>query len=217
MKKYFEKIKSVEIFEGLTEDQIVEILDLSKCNIKDYSKDQIIHLEKENCQTIDIILEGQVSVKKIDEDGNTMIISSFKKDDAIGVNLIFSKKNYYPFNVIATSETSILHLSKGVILEHCKNNQAFMINMLRFISDRSLILTDKINTIALKTLRQKILDYLEWESVKQNSNIIRLSMTKKELAESLGIQRTSFSRELNKMRKEGLLDFDSKIIIIKGY
>jgi len=39
-------------------------------------------------------------------------------------------------------------------------------------------------------------------------------MSKKALAEKIGIQRSSLSRELNKMRKDGLIDFNSKYITI---
>ena len=39
-------------------------------------------------------------------------------------------------------------------------------------------------------------------------------MTKKELAERLGIQRTSLSRELNKMKKDGLVDYNTHSITI---
>lgn len=214
MKNYFDKINSIKLFEGLLEGQIAEILDLSKYSIKNYSKGQIIHLEKEGCHSIDFILEGRVSVQKIDKGGNAVIISSFNAGDAVGANLLFSKKNYYPFHVIAASQTTILHLGESIILALCKNNQAFMIHLLEFISDRSLRLTEKINAITLKTLRQKILDFLESERIRQNNHMIRLPITKKELAENLGIQRTSLSRELNKMRREGLIDFNSKEIII---
>lgn len=214
MKNFFDRIDSVKLLGGLSEEQITEMLDSAKCSIKDYSRGQIIHIEREECQAIDLILEGRVSVQKIDEDGNTMIISSFNTGEALGANLVFSKRNQYPFHIVAASQTTILHLGKRTILELCKNNQAFMINLLEFVSDRSLTLTDKINNIVLKTLRQKILDYLELESLRQSSDIIRLPVTKKELAESLGVQRTSLSRELNKMKKESLIDFNSKEIII---
>jgi Mn-dependent DtxR family transcriptional regulator len=40
-------------------------------------------------------------------------------------------------------------------------------------------------------------------------------MSKKEMAERFGIQRPSLSRELNKMRKDGLLEYDAKTITIK--
>jgi Mn-dependent DtxR family transcriptional regulator len=39
-------------------------------------------------------------------------------------------------------------------------------------------------------------------------------MTKKELAEKIGVQRPSLSRELNKMRKDGLITYDPTQITI---
>ena len=39
-------------------------------------------------------------------------------------------------------------------------------------------------------------------------------MTKKVLADKIGVQRTSLSRELSKMKNDGLIDFDSESITI---
>ena len=58
-----------------------------------------------------------------------------------------------------------------------------------------------------RTIRESIISYLDYERKKQNSNIIKLSMTKKALAERIGVQRTSLSRELAKMREDGLIEF----------
>lgn len=48
----------------------------------------------------------------------------------------------------------------------------------------------------------------------QKNMVIKLNISKKDLAERFGVQRTSLSRELNKMRKDGILDFDAKSISI---
>ena len=63
-----------------------------------------------------------------------------------------------------------------------------------------------------KTIRECILNYLAHESKLQNSNQIQLGITKKELADRIGVQRTSLSRELSKMRDEGIIDYDRNSI-----
>jgi CRP-like cAMP-binding protein len=45
---------------------------------------------------MDIILEGRVSVQKIDEDGNILKINVFSGGDILGANLLFSSRNSYP-------------------------------------------------------------------------------------------------------------------------
>jgi CRP/FNR family transcriptional regulator, dissimilatory nitrate respiration regulator len=64
-------------------------------------------------------------------------------------------------------------------------------------------------------LEECIVDFLSCEYYTQKSMIIKLGISKKELAERLGIQRTSLSRELNKMKREGMISYDSRTITIE--
>ena len=66
-----------------------------------------------------------------------------------------------------------------------------------------------------RTIRESVLRYLEQERKKQNTNRITLDMTKKALADRMGVQRTSLSRELSKMKKDGIVDFDADSITIQ--
>jgi CRP-like cAMP-binding protein len=164
---------------------------------------------------MDIILEGRVSVQKIDEDGNILKINVFSGGDILGANLLFSSRNSYPMTVVSESNTVILHIYKELILELSQTNLRFMIGLMTVISDRTLLLTDKIDAISLKTIRQRIIDFLRYEYYLQKSNILQLNISKKDLAERLGIQRTSLSRELNKMRRDGLLEYNARTITLK--
>mgnify|MGYP002411718665 FL=1 len=66
----------------------------------------------------------------------------------------------------------------------------------------------------MKTIRQCIVEYLIHEYYISNNKQIVLTMSKKDLAERFGIPRPSLSRELNRMRTDGLIDFDAKSITI---
>lgn len=164
---------------------------------------------------MDIILEGLVSVQKIDENGNILKIEEFSNGETIGANLLFSKRNFYPMTVVGESKTLVLHVYKTFVLELCRINFGFMTGLVEEISNRTLILTDKIDIISHKTIRQRIVDFLEYEYHIQKNDVIRLGISKKDLAERLGIQRTSLSRELQKMKKEDLLEYDSRTITLK--
>lgn len=165
---------------------------------------------------MDIILEGKVSVQKIDEEGNILKVAVFSGGDILGANLLFSSSNHYPMTIVSESKTVVLHAYKDLILELCQKNTAFMAGLLTVISNKALVLTEKIDAISFKTVRQRIADFLKYEYYVQKSTVIKLNTTKKDLAERLGIQRTSLSRELNKMRKDGLLEYDAKTITLKG-
>jgi Mn-dependent DtxR family transcriptional regulator len=81
------------------------------------------------------------------------------------------------------------------------------------VSDHALILGERIKRYTNKTIRQCLIDYLEHESILQNSRVIKLD-SKTVLAEKIGVQRTSLSGELAKMKKNGLVRYDNKTIEI---
>jgi len=60
----------------------------------------------------------------------------------------------------------------------------------------------------------KITQYLKQLYKDQDSKVLELPTSKKMLAEKLGVQRTSLSRELQKMANEGLIHFDRQSITI---
>ena len=134
--------------------------------------------------------------------------------DILGGNLLFSKNPYYPMTILTKLPTDILEIDREALFELFCNNPIFLRTYLELTSDRAFILGDKIKHYINKTIRESIMNYLNYESKKQNSNHIKLNITKKALAERIGVQRTSLSRELAKMRKDGLILFDTDSITL---
>ena len=141
-----------------------------------------------------------------------MTIAEFYSGDVLGGNLMFSKSPFYPMTVTTKEATSILAINKDRLFGLFSDNHEFLKSYLEYVSDHTVILGDRIKHYMNRTIRESVFAYLNYECKKHNSNRIKLSMTKKALAERIGVQRTSLSRELSKMRKDGLIKYDSESI-----
>lgn len=214
MLNYIPLLQNIDLFKDLSFKDIDYLFTKDLYEIKNYKKNSVIYFQNEKCTRFDIILKGTILVQEIDSRGNALTISDFTVGDVLGGNLLFSNKNFYPMTVLAKTDAVILHIQKELVLKFCQNNIIFLVNFLESISDKTLILTDKIKSLSMKTIRQCIIDFLIYESYSQNSCTVKLELTKKELAEKFGIQRPSLSRELNKMRRDGLIDYDAHSITI---
>lgn len=212
---YSNLLLSLDLFKDFKEEQFIQLFKNARYSINTYSKGQVIHLQNEVCSAMDIVLEGEVSVQKIDSSGNILKIIVFSGSDILGANLLFSSKHVYPMTIVSESRSVILHIYKELILSLCHSNERFMSGIMTEIADKSLMLTEKIDAISMKTIRQKIVEYLGYQYYLQKSYVIRLHISKKELAERLGIQRSSLSRELQKMRSDGLLEYDTRTLTVK--
>ena len=212
---FIKLLANTDLFKCFSEDELTNIFNNGNYYIKTYNKDSVIYFQNEICKSMDIILIGNIVIQKIDSEGNVLTINDFAGGDAIGENLLFSTNNKYPMTITAKSNAVILHIKKELILKLCQTNYSFLKIFLESLSNKALMLTDKITSLSMKTIRQSIIDFLLYEHHVQESTKIKLNMTKKELAEKIGAQRTSLSRELTKMRNDGLIDFNSKFIYIK--
>lgn len=207
-------IKATSLFSNFTSEELASLLEHGIYSISRYPKNSIIHFESEKCQTLDIILDGEIIIQRIDENGNALTIVDFHPGDNLGGNLLFSRNPFYPMTVISKTDATMLHIKKELVLKLCQSDMNFLLEFLSCISDKTTILTNKIKTISLKSIRSSVIDFLRYEYFLKNNTRIMLGMSKKELAERMGIQRTSLSRELSKMRAEGLIEFDSHSITI---
>jgi CRP-like cAMP-binding protein len=196
---------SANFFSGFCEVELSEIIRSPETTINQFQKDQVIHLKNEPCHRMDVILSGRVAVLNLDENGNMLTVNVFGVGESVGENLLFAVKNGYPMTVVAATQVTLLQLERELVVALCQKN-----------AQKTMILTDKLTVISLKTVRQRIYDYLSHQYQLQKTLVITLGCSKKELAERLGVQRTSLSRELAKMKKAGLLDYDAKTITIKS-
>lgn len=209
-------ISNIDLFNSFSKQDLLQVFKGSSYKIKSYQKGEVIHLQNELCNYMDVILIGEVSVQNIDKGGNVLTISTFAPRDIMGVNLLFSSQNFFPMTVSSKTSSLILHMPKELVIQLCQDNALFLTNLIGVISDKTLTLTNKINSISLKTIRQSLIDFLIYEYHVQKSNVIELKISKKEIAERLGVQRPSLSRELNKMRKDGLVSYDARTITLTG-
>ena len=214
MTKNINLIRSTTLIKSLSGEDILTNLKSGKFKVTSYKKSSVVHFDGERCSKLEIILSGKVVVDRIGESGNLLTISEFYNDDILGGNLLFSKNPCYPMTVLTQLPTDILEIDRETLFELFCNNPIFLRTYLELTSDRAFILGNKIKHYINKTIRESIMNYLNYESKIQNSNRIKLNTTKKSLAEKIGVQRTSLSRELAKMRDDGLILFDTDSITL---
>lgn len=212
MKNNLIMMKQCSLFDPFTLEELEKHSKDGTFVLKKYRKDNIIHFEDESCSKLEIIISGLVIVERIDEEGNIMTISEFREGDLLGGNLLFSRNPRYPMTITAKKPTDIIEIQRERLFTLFIDSPEFLRVYLEFVSDHAFILGDKIRRYANRTIRESILSFMNFEQAKQNSKTIHLSITKKALAEKLGVQRTSLSRELSKMEKEGLISYDTKTI-----
>jgi len=80
--------------------------------------------------------------------------------------------------------------------------------MVHIIANKNRDLMRKVEVISKKTLREKILAYLSIQAQLHSNRYFEIPLGRVELAEYLCVDRSALTRELVKMRQDGLIDYD---------
>jgi len=208
-------LKGCILFKDMSSEDLLTCLNDANYIIKRYSKENLVLLEDHKCEEIGILLKGLLKVQTLYPSGKSLTFIQLKPVETFGEAITFSKTSKCPATISTIEDSEIMFIKKGDLINCASNHHRFMENFLGLLSDRLLILNQKVKMLSLENIRQKIGHFLMEEYKEQKSNIIKVALSRKEMAEYMGIQRPSLSRELSKMREEGIIEFDREVIIIK--
>lgn len=206
-----EIIKAIPLFSHLLPDEIKPLITDNQLFLKKYAKGATVYNQKDNCKTLDIVLSGSFVAYSLSENGSAMTIFEFSKGQMLGANLLFDENHTYPLAIYCMSNAQLLHVTQKAILSFL-HNYDFAIQFIKMLSHNSQRLNQRVTMAAQKTLRENLLEYFRQQSNLQCSHTIVLPISKKQLADYLGVQRPSLFRELKNLTDEGMIDVSNRTI-----
>ena len=206
-----EILQATPLFSQLSVDEIMPLVSDNQLYLKIYSKGATVYNQKDRFKTLDIVLFGSLVAYSLLDNGSAMTMFEFSKGQILGANLLFGDTDIYPFTIYCMSDAQVLHVTKKAVSD-LLHDYCFTMQFIKMLSHNSQKLNRRITLAAQKTLRENLLEYLSQQSVLQNSNSIALPISKKQLADYLGVQRPSLFRELKNLKDEGIIDISNRTI-----
>lgn len=219
MENYIDSLMKCVLFRNMIGIEISNILRNVPNDIKSYNAEDVIAIEGESCDSVGIILNGNIEIHKSFASGKLVTINHFEAGNIFGEALVFSGKHQYPATIISSDTSKIMFISRNDIIKLMTLDTRILNNFMGVLSNRILMLNQRLTNLTFDTLRKKVANIILIEYNKQDSIYITLPYSRKKMAEMLNIPRPSLSRELVKMKEEGLIDFYKnkiKILNIKA-
>lgn len=211
-------LASCPLFAGLAKEEIEQLLQHFGALTRCFEKDETVLHMGETTHRLGIVLQGGANVVRYDVWGNQSIL------DHVGPGQVFAETYAClpgePLTVsVVTAETSrILFLELSRVLEGCPHNCGFhstlLQNLLAVMARKNLNLTRKMNHITPRTIRERVLSYLSYEALRQQSHCFAIPFDRQQLADYLAVDRSALSAELSKLQKEGLIAYKKNQFIL---
>ena len=195
------------LFHSMTEAEIYATLDALQANEAVYTKGSVIFHAGETTDRMGMVLSGSVTVESTDVWGNRTILALldtgqfFAEVYALLAEILL-------VDVRTVEDCRILFLRPGGIEG---NREAWAVklfrNLLTISARKNLTLSGRSFHTAPKTARGRIMAYLNTVSLQRHNRKFSIPFDRQQMADYLNLDRTALSKELGRMRDEGLIAF----------
>ena len=197
------------LFRGMTDSELSECLSALSAQEKTYEKDEIILHSGDRTGRMGLVLLGSVTIESIDPWGSRTILSHVGEGQFFAETYAMLPDEVLLVDVRANETCRILFLRVGDLSEQPSSGWKTKVlnNILTISLHKNLALSGRSFHTAPKSARGRILAYLSSVSLKMHSREFDIPFDRQQLADYLNLERTNMSKELSKMKKDGLIDF----------
>lgn len=208
-KKYSALLKSSALFSGLSDGEFEEALKILCAKYGAYGKGELLHPPYMEMKMFGIVLSGVVQACMDDVEGNRMIMAEVVPGVTFGEALCFLEKKASPVYIYASETAEVLWFSCNALFQG--NSDEFTMKLQKrfasMLASRTLSMNNRIQVLSKLRLRDKLMTYFTQLSKSAKSYTVKIPMNRDDLAAYIGADRSALSRELSRMKKDGLIDY----------
>jgi len=210
MKRVFEAVKNNPLFKGIAFSDFENMMTCLSARTACYEKDEIILLSGDTVSFVGLILTGGVKAIIESIDGRIAILAQQGAAELFGEIFACAGVDHSPVTIQAMENTEILFINYKKIITSCTVACPFhaklIENMLKLIAVKSMVLSQKIEILSKRTTREKLLAFFDTQ--RGLAKEFTIPYNREELASYICVDRSAMSKELCKMRDEGLIKFN---------
>ncbi len=204
------------LFDRISKETLMQALSVMGAYPRLYGTGEIILHQSERTDRLGVIEYGSAEAVVYGTDGTQSLVSKLSSGDVFADFLAVDGNYSSPVTLISRENTRVLHIPISSILSAPRDAETegkiMLSNLVRIYAKKYFELKNRIICLTQPTLREKICTVLSHYS--EGKAELTLPYNRDELARYLNADRSALSRELSKMKAEGLIDYRKNKFVI---
>lgn len=207
-------VKQFNNLNALTKEEL-KCISNSK-DVHNFKKGEVIFQEGKFTSGVYCIKDGVCKLSQLNSNGKEQIVKFSKKGDLIGYHSAITNESN-PITVTALNDVSACFIPQDHIKKPLDENAKFSSEMFKTVCKDLKEANNTLTNISTNTVHQRMADlilFLKETYGVTEDNTIKIQLSRKEIASSVGTATESAIRILSGYKKEGLIDLVGKSITI---
>ena len=209
-----EVMRSMNLFRKIPAARYPEIVEKLRGYEETYGPNETVWNQDEGHNCIGVILQGTIQAADL-SGKEPQIIQQFHAGECFGEAVAFGGQKSW-VEIRAVKAARILYLQVDGLMADTKDPDFSLMktNLVREMSNKLSILSLKNQILAEPRLRRRILMYLN-VLPQEDDGYKEIPFRQKDLAQYLNANTSALSREMTRMREEGLIETEGRRVKIK--
>lgn len=184
-----------------------------------FKKGETLFRQEEIAHSIYFVREGTLKILKTSSMGQEKIFSLYQGGQFVALSTLFNPPHHYPATAMAVEETIVVKVPREVLEAGILSTEAATREWFKQLNRRlegvQQLLTDQVFIDAKERFRKWLQRFTAVQlSSSSDDVLIKIPVTKQEVADLLSIRRETFSRLLGELKEEGVCEVKGKIFKI---
>ena len=202
------------LFRGLTPAEWDALAQTGQLRTKTFSRHEIIFHAGSRIHEVGVVLRGSVHIENLDLWGTKTILSSVPAGQVFAETYAFCGDAML-VDAVAAEDCEVLFVNAAAFSGGSSAGQDKLLHNLLAVSMRkNLSLSQRIFCTTPKTVRGRLLTYFSAQTAACGRLEFDIPFNRQQLADYLNLDRSALSKELCRMRDEGLLQFEKNHFVL---
>ena len=210
-----QELEKSPLFENISYEEYLRMLTCFQAVQKSFRPDDLIYdfMAPKN-DSVGIIEHGTAQLIRIDQEGVATVMEELGPGGVFGRTLAFAGSGEDSLEVVCRTPCDVLFIDYSHILKRCSNacthHSLLVQNMLRLMADKAQALSERVDVLSRRSIREKLLCYFRQLADKTGGKSFQLPFSLSTLADYIATDRSAMMRELKRLREEELVTSDGR-------
>ena len=213
-----QELKKSPLFQDIGYENYRQMLACFQAVPKSYRPEEVIYDFSDPGGSVGVVERGEASLIRIDEEGVATVLEELGPGGVFGKSLAFSPSGRDSLEVVCRTACDVVFIDYPHILKRCEractHHSLLVQNMLRLISDKAQALSERVDVLSRRSIREKLLCYFNQLAEKEGSRTFQLPFSLSMLADYIATDRSAMMRELKRLKEEGVLRSEGRRITL---
>ena len=207
------------LFRGMGAEELPALLDCLGAAPRRVEKGETILAAGDPATHLGVVLAGRVQVSRLTAEGQRIVMGELGPGQLFAESFACARAEVLPVTAVAAAGGAVLLLDSRRLAAPCSAACAFharlISNLLSVLADKNLFLAGKVEHLAGRTIRERLLSYLEELSARTGREAVTVPFDRQALADYLCVDRSALSRTIGQLTREGVLAAERSRFVLK--